>query len=130
MSDMVSVPRIFSLSDDYEICRFDNGQWSFRQKIGGDVAHIRYLHGFEKQLVDTVIAAMPAAAPKPDGDAVVQKTHFADDDTLAHIAKLERELAQARLTIKQMERDARENANGAASEAVWKERQGDEYGSY
>ena len=46
---------IIRISSEYEIARFNNGEWSFRQKIGDDVLHIRYLNRFEKQLVDSVI---------------------------------------------------------------------------
>lgn len=40
-------------------------------------------------------------------DSGTQKTHFADDETLAHIAKLERELTTERKLREAAERDAR-----------------------
>lgn len=40
----------------------------------------------------------------------------------------ERDRLQKRL--RQAEKDAKEDARGAAAEAGWKERQGDDYGSY
>lgn len=39
-------------------------------------------------------------------------------------------LTAARGRIKELERDAREDARSAATEARWQERQGEEYGSY
>lgn len=40
------------------------------------------------------------------------------------------EVERLRKQVKQVERDAREDARGAAAEARWQERQGEDYGSY
>lgn len=44
-------------ADEYELCRFDSGEWSMRSKlVDGDVAHRRYLTPFEANLLDTALA--------------------------------------------------------------------------
>lgn len=40
------------------------------------------------------------------------------------------EVERLRKQVKEMERDAREDAQSAATESYWQERQGEDYGSY
>lgn len=46
------------------------------------------------------------------------------------IEALRRTRDRLRATIKEMEREHREDARSVAAESSWRERQGDEYGSY
>jgi hypothetical protein len=46
------------------------------------------------------------------------------------IESLERQLNAAKKAARQAELDARDDVAGASTEAAWRERQGDEYGSY
>lgn len=46
------------------------------------------------------------------------------------MTKLCDEIERLRKQIKQMAQDARDDAEGAANEARWQERQGEDYGSY
>ena len=46
------------------------------------------------------------------------------------IEALRRTRDRLRATIKEMEREHREDTRSAAAEASWRERQGEEYGSY
>jgi hypothetical protein len=48
----------------------------------------------------------------------------------ALFAKLEAELAACREDAKRREKERRDDARDAATESMWKERQGDDYGSY
>lgn len=49
---------------------------------------------------------------------------------LAMAAEKDAEIARLRKRLREQGRETREDANASAAEAVWKERQGDEYGSY
>ena len=51
-------------------------------------------------------------------------------EALAALDYVRRELESNRETILDLQREAREAARDAAAEAAWKERQGEDYGSY
>lgn len=51
-------------------------------------------------------------------------------DTQAMLKALSKKIEAQRKRIAQLERDAREDARGVATEVRWQERQGEDYGSY
>lgn len=70
---------------------------------------------------DMLLRVLRKRVTRTDADVTLLSEYAAS--AADRIEQLKRQLAQR-------ERDAREDARGAAVEAAWQERQGDEYGSY
>ena len=94
--------------------------WVGRDAIGGLMIYpTRPDHG---QAVEYMRVLSRAEVEKLANDEGV--------DSMQLINSLHRTIEGQRKHIARLQREAREEANDAAAEAGWKNRQGDEYGSY
>lgn len=64
-------PRFIDVAGEYEICRFDNGAWSLRDKLpDGDRAHVRYLSPFEQGLVEGALRSLSPSSTSLTRDEI------------------------------------------------------------
>jgi predicted nucleic acid-binding Zn-ribbon protein len=75
-------------------------------------------------MTDTLLQRLRAAQRHPVPSVLLIR------EAAEEIERLQRQVAQLRRDIRENERDVREERRGAAVEASWQERQGDDYGSY
>lgn len=128
--------------DEVDPCEFCKGTID-DHKANCVVPHVHALCATVKQLRNKTCPECATTAPDGSGycrncDSFTMPSDFSLrwvrrtqlDDLQSQLEQLRAENERLKLRITQMERDARDDAAAASSEARWQERQGDDYGSY